>query len=354
MRDVLSDIEKWQTEGERVAVATVVSVVGSAPRATGATLAVSERGEISGSVSGGCVEPAVIEECLASIRTGRPKLLQFGITEEQNVEQIGLSCGGEIRVFVERLGGDGTERLMAALRADEPAVRAVVISAPSEFASLLGESLVCAGSDVVGQLQDAALDAAVREEAARLLGSGDSRARTLRAGTGREAEVFFEAYPAPSTLVIVGAGHISIPLTRIAKVLGYRVVVVDAREAFATRERLPEADELLVEWPDEALARLRVTSATAIAVLTHDDKFDVPALAAALRSPAGYVGAIGSRGTRERRNERLRAEGVGDDLIGRIYGPIGLDVGATTPEEIALAIMAQIVAARHGRTTARP
>jgi xanthine dehydrogenase accessory factor len=354
MRDVLADVQRWQEAGERVAQATVVSVAGSAPRGIGATLAVSERGEISGSVSGGCVEPAVIEECLSAIRTGRPTLLKFGITEEQNVEQIGLSCGGEIRVFVERMAGEVFERLTQALRESVPAVRATVITAPSEAASLLGETLVFLDSAVTGELQDGTLDAEVRAAGTDVLGSGESQTRSLPTTRGAEAEIFFAAFPAPATLVIVGAGHISIPLTRIAKVLGYRVIVADAREAFATRERLPEADELLVEWPDEALAHLPLTSATAVAVLTHDDKFDVPALAAAVHSPVGYIGAIGSRGTREQRNRRLREAGVTDQQIARIYGPIGLDIGARTPEEIALAIMAQIVAARHGKAEARP
>jgi xanthine dehydrogenase accessory factor len=314
---------------------------------------VSEHGEISGSVSGGCVEPAVIEEGLSAIRTGRPKLLQFGITEEQNVEQIGLSCGGEIRVFVERLDGKPLERLLRAVHDSESVVRATVITAPLESASLLGETLVFVDSAVEGDLQDSAVDTAVREEGQQVLAAGESRLQTARTVTGGATEIFHAAYPAPATLIVVGAGHISIPLTRIAKVLGYYVVVVDAREAFATRERLPEADELLVEWPDDALAHLPLSGATAVAVLTHDDKFDVPALAAALRSPVGYVGAIGSRGTREQRNERLRKEGITDEQIARIHGPIGLDIGAKTPDEIALAIMAQIVAARHGKAAAR-
>jgi xanthine dehydrogenase accessory factor len=161
-------------------------------------------------------------------------------------------------------------------------------------------------------------------------------------------EIFYSVYPVPPLLVIVGAGHISIPLAKLAKVLGYRVTVIDAREAFATRERFPEADELLVEWPDEALRSLNISASTAVAVLTHDDKFDVPALGAALRSPAGYVGAIGSRGTREQRDARLLAAGVSSEEIARIHGPIGLPIGAKTPEEIALAILAQIVATRHG------
>ncbi len=185
-----------------------------------------------------------------------------------------------------------------------------------------------------------------------LLRQGDAETRNVLLPDGRNVEVFLAVAPAPPLLVIVGAGHIAIPLSRMAKVLGYRVVVVDARAAFATRERLPDADELLVQWPDEALAGLRLTSAAAVAVLTHDDKFDVPALVAALASPAHYVGAIGSRGTRRQRDERLRVAGLTDEQLARIHGPIGLDIGARTPEEIALAILAQVVASRRGRLRA--
>ncbi|MGH2515034.1 MAG: XdhC family protein [Ktedonobacterales bacterium] len=350
MRDVLTDVERWHAAGERIALATVVSVAGSAPRGIGATLAVSERGEISGSVSGGCVEPAVIEEGMRAMRTGTPKLLKFGITEEQNVEQIGLSCGGEIRVFVERL--DDFAPLAQAIHTDHQIARATVIAAPASAPDLLGAELIVPElGEPTGTLGDPALDTlAARAVRDSLLRTGESEARTYPLEDGSSAEVFYAVYPAPPSLLIVGAGHISIPLTRIAKVLGYKVIVIDAREAFATRERLPEADELLVEWPDEAMARLPISGATAVAVLTHDNKFDVPALKAALNSPAGYVGAIGSRGTREQRNAHLRDEGVTTEQIGQIFGPIGLDIGARAPEEIALAIMAQIVAARHGRT----
>lgn len=347
MREVLSDVERWQAGGERIALATVVSVAGSAPRGIGATLAVSESGEISGSVSGGCVEPAVIEEGLHAIRTGRPKLLHFGITEEQNVEQIGLSCGGEIRVFVEQLADFAP--LAWALHADEPAVQATVISAPDgpsdDATAQPGAKLLISEQGLYsGSFGNVALDDAAAQTARELLRSGESATRTL-AGH----EIFFAVYPAPPSLVIVGAGHISIPLTRIAKVLGYKVIVVDAREAFATRERIPDADDILIEWPDEAMAHLPLNSSTAVAVLTHDNKFDVPALRVALNAPVSYVGAIGSRGTRDQRDARLREEGVSDEQIARIHGPIGLNIGARTPEEIALAIMAQIVAVRHGR-----
>ncbi len=347
MRDVLADVERWRAAGEQVALATVVSVRGSAPRGVGATLAVSEQGEIAGSVSGGCVEPAVIEEGLRAIRTGEPVLLQYGITEEQNVEQIGLSCGGEIRVFVERMGV-AHERLMRELSDQRPVALATVIG--GTVPQWIGRTLLSgANGALVSDLGEVALQSMAESDAAEALRRGESLAQTHQAEAG-EFELFTTAHLPPQSLIIVGAGHISIPLTRLAKVLGYRVAVIDAREAFATRERLPEADDLVIEWPDDALARLPISSTTAVAVLTHDDKFDVPALKVALSRDAGYVGAIGSRGTRERRNEHLRAEGVTDDQIARIHGPIGLDIGAETPEEIALAILAEIVATRRART----
>jgi xanthine dehydrogenase accessory factor len=347
MRDVLPELERWHREGKPIAIASVISIVGSAPRGVGATLALTAAGDIAGSVSGGCVEPAVIEVGLKTLRTGQPKLLSYGITEEQNVEQIGLSCGGQIEVFVERLAN--LEPLAAALKAQRPIVRAVVINAPAESEATPGASmLVPEQGELIGGSGDPALDGAVATRARDLLRNGESAMATVEMAE-KAAQVFFAVYPPEPTLVIVGAGHITIPLTRLAKTLDYRVTVIDPREAFATRERIPDADDLLLEWPDEALAHLPVSSATAVAVLTHDDKFDVPALKAALNSPASYVGAIGSRGTRERRDRRLREAGVTDEQIGRIHGPIGINIGAQTPEEIALAILAQIVAVRRGK-----
>lgn len=344
MRDVMNDVERWLTEGKRIALATVVTRKGSAPRDIGATLAVTEGMEVSGSVSGGCVEPAVIEEGLRAIRTGKPKLLTFGISEEQNVERIGLSCGGEIAVFVERLGDAGAS--LRALRNDIPLVRAVVIGAAD--AGLVGQSCaVVAGEDEARcDVTDQALREAMALRARALLAGGESGVVALATGAGDAAQVYFDVSLPQPTLIIVGAGHISIPLSQLARVLGYHVSVVDARETFATPERLPDAQEIIVSWPDEALARIPLTPSTAVAVLTHDDKFDVPALVAALRGGAGYVGAIGSRGTREKRNQRLREEGLTAEQIARVHGPIGLDIGAQTPAEIALAILAQIVATR--------
>jgi xanthine dehydrogenase accessory factor len=347
MREVLADVERWLAAGQRVALATVISVAGSAPRDVSAAMAVAEDGEVAGSVSGGCVEPAVIEEGMRAIRTGRPKLLQFGISEAQNVERIGLSCGGEIRVFVERL--HDLEPLLDALNNERPMARVLVISAQGESADAVGKFvLVEDGGVAQGDLGISELSERVTTDARDLLRGGNSFTRAYKLENGDQIEVFIAAYAPPPTLIIVGAGHISIPLTKMAKVLGYRVVVADARATFATRERFPEADELFVEWPDEAMARLPLTSATSVAVLTHDDKFDVPALKVALKSSASYVGAIGSRGTREQRDARLREAGVTDEEIARIHGPIGMSIGARSPEEIALSILAEVVATRHG------
>jgi xanthine dehydrogenase accessory factor len=347
MREVLADVERWLAAGQRVALATVISVAGSAPRDVSAAMAVAEVGEVAGSVSGGCVEPAVIEEGMRAIRTGRPKLLQFGISEAQNVERIGLSCGGEIRVFVERL--HDLEPLLDALNNERPMARALVISAQGEAADAVGKFLLVEDSGAAqGDLSIPELAERVTTDARDLLRGGNSFTRAYKLENGDQVEVFIAAYAPPPTLIIVGAGHISIPLTKMAKVLGYRVVVADARATFATRERFPEADELFVEWPDEAMARLPLTSATSVAVLTHDDKFDVPALKVALKSSVSYVGAIGSRGTREQRDVRLREAGVTDAEIARIHGPIGMSIGARSPEEIALSILAEVVATRHG------
>src|SRR5947209_3037181 len=203
-----------------------------------------------------------------------------------------------------------------------------------------------------GTLGNAALDALVIEDAQRAIWTGEARTYTysVESETGALAfDVFIEGYTPPPTLIIVGAGHIAIPLTIFAKTLNYRVEVIDARAAFATRERFPHADELIVEWPDEVLERMDLNPSTSVAVLTHDPKFDEPTLKVVLSRQVGYVGAIGSRKTGEERNERLKKQGLTDEQISHIHGPIGLNIGATSPEEMALAIMAEIVAARHGK-----
>jgi xanthine dehydrogenase accessory factor len=203
-----------------------------------------------------------------------------------------------------------------------------------------------------GSLGSAALDALVLEDAEHAIWSGDASIHTykLESASGTQSyDVFVEGFPPPPMLIIVGAGHIAIPLTTFAKTLNYRVVVVDARAAFATRERFPHADELIVEWPDEVLEKMDLNPSTSVAVLTHDPKFDEPTLKVVLAHQVGYVGAIGSRKTSEERSERLKQQGITDEQLQRIHGPIGLNIGAASPEEMALAVMAEIVATRHGK-----
>ena len=217
----------------------------------------------------------------------------------------------------------------------------------------VGEKLlVLPGKRTQGSLGNAALEAMVVEDAERAIWNGDAVTRTYSVESETGAlpyDVFIEGFPPPPSLVIVGAGHIAIPLTTFAKTLNYRVVVIDARSAFATRERFPHADELIVEWPDEVLEKMDLNPSTSVAVLTHDPKFDEPTLKVVLSHDVGYVGAIGSRKTSEERSERLKKQGLTDEQLGRIHGPIGLNIGAASPEEMALAIMAEIVANRHGK-----
>lgn len=210
--------------------------------------------------------------------------------------------------------------------------------------------LVFSDGSTHGTLGLAELDSAVAKDAERAIWNGDANTRTYTLQeTAQSFDVFIEGFPPPPSLIIVGAGHIAIPLTTFAKTLNYRVVVIDARAAFATRERFPHADELIVQWPDEVLEKMDLNPSTSIAVLTHDPKFDEPTLQVVLKRRVGYIGAIGSRKTSEERAERLKRQGVTDEQLARIHGPVGLNIGATSPEEMALAIMAEIVATRHGK-----
>jgi xanthine dehydrogenase accessory factor len=248
--------------------------------------------------------------------------------------------------------GDLYEELKERLKQEKGVALATVVRGEEHVGAKL---LVLPDKSARGTLGNAALDALVVEDAERAIWSADAGTRTyaVEGPEGAEAfDVFIEGFPPPPTLVIVGAGHIAIPLTTFAKTLNYRVVVIDARSAFATRERFPHADELIVAWPDEVLERMELYPSTSVAVLTHDPKFDEPTLRVVLSHQVGYVGAVGSRKTKEERDERLRKQGLAEEQIRRIHGPIGLNIGATSPEEMALAIMAEIVATRHGKDAA--
>lgn len=243
------------------------------------------------------------------------------------------------------MNGDVFEALRRALAEEEAVVTATVVSG-----ELLGRKLlVYEDGRTVGSLGSPELDAAVRADAEAFFQSGEAGIRTYRLPEGSEVEVYLEAHLPPRHLIVVGAVHIAIPLVAMAKELGYRTTVIDAREFFATRERFPHADQLIVAWPDEALATIKITPQTDIVVLAHDEKFEDPALHVALRTRAGYIGAIGSRKTSQQRLERLRRAGFSDEELARIHAPIGIDIGAKTPAEIAVSILAEIIAVRRGR-----
>ena len=319
MRDILPTLVRWRSEGRRVAIATVVEVRGSAPRDPGASLALNDRGEIAGSVTGGCVEPSVIVEAQEVLDGGGARVREYGIADDEAFE-VGLSCGGTVGILIANLDTSLLPALDEAVRADRPAALTMTATGPA-----LGEQHLHNGAE---------------GPVAQLLAAGENTLVDIDGET-----VFVHSLARRPAMIVFGAIDHAAALARVGKLLGYRVTVCDARAAFVTRERFPEADELVVEWPDRFLERTPVDETTAICVLTHDQKFDVPALIAALETPAVYIGAMGSKVTTADREERLRANGVGDAGIARIHAPIGLAIGARSPEEVAIAIGAQIVEA---------
>ena len=335
MKQIADDLLAWRARGDRVAIATVVRVSGSAPRPLGATLLAAAGSRIAGSVSNGCVESDVYESAMRSLETGAPSVIRYGISDEFAFT-VGLSCGGQIDVLVEPASALH-ERAAEAVRGGRSAVLASVIAPEGH-----------AGTRAVW------IDGALVEGSDRALAPLAGEARdALRAGASRivpgATEVFLGVVARPPLLAIVGASDVAMSLARLARALGHRVVVSDPRDALASRERFPDADEIAHLWPQEALGRLSLDGAAAVVILTHDEKFDHPALVAALRSEAGYIGAIGSRRTNDQRFAWLRSQGFGDADVARIHAPIGLDIGATGAEETALAILAEIVAVRRAR-----
>ncbi|WP_053913823.1 XdhC family protein [Streptomyces sp. TP-A0875] len=354
MLDIAEELHRWVEQGRDAAVATVAAVSGSAPRRPGAALAVDADGTAIGSVSGGCVEGAVYELCRQALDDGATVLERFGYSDE-DAFATGLTCGGVIDVLVTPLRAADPARpvLAAALAAaarGEAAAVARVVTGPAE---LRGRALLvdAAGARRGGFGAHPALDATVAAEAAAFLAAG--RTGMLEIGErgsrcGAPLTLLVESSVPPPRMIVFGAVDFAQALARVGRFLGYHVTVCDARPVFATRERFPEADEIVVEWPHAYLRRTRVDRRTVLCVLTHDAKFDVPLLTLALRLPVAYVGAMGSRRTHLDRTTRLREAGLTDRELDRLRSPIGLDLGARTPEETALSIAAEIVAARHG------
>jgi xanthine dehydrogenase accessory factor len=356
VKEILGDLDRWRRQGRRMALARVIDVEGSGPREPGATMAVSEDGEVAGSVSGGCVEGAVMEAALDSLATGDRGLLTFGYSDADALA-VGLTCGGTVHLYVEPLdwAPDVQDALVAALNADEPVALATVVAGAGVGAKLL----YLPGEPPIGTLGTAELDVVAARDAAGELAAGSSRLRHYggRGEIGRdEVSVFIESFVAPARMIIFGAVDFTAALVRMARVMGFRVTVCDARPAFATKARFPLADEVVVDWPDRYLRGLRdaLTPRDAVCVLTHDSKFDVPAIVAALDTEVGYLGALGSRRTHVDRLARLREVGVSDLGLARLHAPIGLDLGARTPEETAISICAEIISVRTGRTDIRP
>jgi xanthine dehydrogenase accessory factor len=332
MRELVADYERLRAAGP-VGRAVVVATWGSAPRPAGSVLLATADGRVAGSVSGGCVESAVVYAVGEAIGSGTARLLQFDVTDEQAWE-VGLACGGRVEILV------------------EPAVRDEVLAAARGPGGVVVPSVVAAPPPIALGAPPEAIRAAVADAAQQAAAVHTSRCVTVPV-PGGDARVFLEVFPRQPTLFIIGAVHVAEALVQLARPLGYRTIVADGREAFLNRDRFPGADELLPLWPDEAFRRVTVDEDTCICILSHDPKFDEPALVLALQSPAGYVGAIGSRRTQARRRERLRAAGVAEHALARLHGPIGLPLGGRQPAEIALAILAEITAARYGASSTR-
>ena len=344
MEDILPSLQEWQAQGEEIALATVVRVLRSAPRPAGARLVVTRSGRMAGSVSGGCVESDVVERAMQTLDSGRPTVANYGIADELGF-QVGLSCGGSIDVLIEPYQSAAAwEALCQAVAMQQPAVYAVGL-APT---SLLGKKLtLLPPGNSVGTIAPE-LDSQVAREAEPLLETGGTKLVTLP-WHGEEAQVFLEAFVPQPSLVIVGATHTAISLSRFASEVGYQVTVIDARSALATEERFPDVHRLVRSWPEEALAESPLTANSSLVVLTHDPKFDIPALACALRSPARYIGAQGSRVTQAARRKQLLAGGFTEADLERIRAPIGMDIGSRTPAELAVSILAELLAVRYGK-----
>jgi xanthine dehydrogenase accessory factor len=339
MRDILTDLDKWRAEDKSIALATVIQTWGSSPRRAGAKMGITPEGNITGSVSGGCVEGAVYETGVEVLKSNRPQLLHFGVADETAWE-VGLACGGSIDVFVKPLDEELFWVLRLILMEEKSAVLSTVVRGPDE---LLGKQLLMEeNGNVTGSLTGE-----VREQALMLTRETLAEGESGRAMLNEEIEVFLEVILPPPTLIAVGGVHITIALMALAKTLGYRTVVIDPRSAFGNEERFPNVDRLIQEWPEESFQEIPLTRSTAVAMLTHDPKLDDPALKIALPSPAFYVGALGSKNTQAKRRQRLLDDGMTEDQLNRLHGPIGLKIGAETPEEIAMSIMAEIVAARN-------
>jgi xanthine dehydrogenase accessory factor len=354
VRDVLVELGRRVADGETVGVGTVVATFSSAPRPPGAAMLVGPEGAVVGSVSGGCVEGAVYELAQEVVRAGTPVLQRYGVSDD-DAFAVGLTCGGIIDVYVEAVSRESFPELpdvVETVRAEQPVAIATVVEHPE----WVGRRLVVWPDRVAGDVPSDRARDAIADDARGLLATG--RSATLHYGPdgqrrGEGMAVFVNSFEPPPRMLVFGAIDFAAAVARLGTFLGYRVTVCDARPVFATKSRFPEADEVVVDWPHryllgEAEEAGRVDERTVVTVLTHDPKFDVPLLEVALRLKLGYVGAMGSRRTHDDRMRRLREAGMTESELAGLSSPIGLDLGARTPEETAVSIAAEIIALRWG------
>ncbi len=351
MRDILGPITKWWDANETFGLATVVRTFSSAPREPGASLAVSAGGEVVGSVSGGCVEGAVYELATQVMATGEPVLQRYGVSDD-DAFAVGLTCGGIIDIFVEpasKARFSDLAEIADAVRSGVPVAVATVIEGPGQVGA---RRVIWQGERTTGTLGAGdRLDQAVDDDARGMLAQGVTAVRRYGPQGERRLDdlaVFVQSFAPPPRMLVFGAIDFAAAVAKVGKFLGYRVTVCDARPVFATSSRFPDADEVIIDWPHRYLAGISTDARTVICVLTHDPKFDVPLLEVALRHPAAFIGAMGSRRTHEDRLARLREAGLGEAELARLRSPIGLDLGARTPEETAVAIAAELIQLRWG------
>jgi xanthine dehydrogenase accessory factor len=345
---------RWLSEGRRVAAAVLVEAVGSAPFDPGAVLLVDQAGAMEGSVTGGCVEAALHEECQKVLRGAPPTVVTYGISDDDALG-VGLMCGGTVRVLVHELDQRTRRPLFAAVESaseGSPAALATLLDGPQA-----GAKLAVIGDQTIGSLGGPELlDRSVARDAAGFLAQGTTTIRRFGEdgrAAGADLRVFIQAFATPARLVILGAIDFSVAVARVGRLLGFRPTVVDAREPFLRSNRFEETAEVVVDWPDRYLASQQLGERDAVLVFSHDPKFDLPALENAVRSGAGYVGALGSRRTHTARVERLREAGLTEEELSRISAPCGLDIGARTPYETAVSILGEVIAARSGRDGGR-
>lgn len=336
MLDILATVEQWLSEKRQVALATVVQTWGSSPRQAGAKMGIDPQLAMVGSVSGGCVETAVVSEAVDSLEDRQPRLLDFGVSDD-TAWNVGLSCGGRISVYVEALDAAWWQIAAEYVRQDKAMVTATIIA---------GDNI---GGKVVVDAEGAVYTspALKPEQIAELTQAALSQRQSSRITVG-DLDVFLDVFQPRPRLYLVGGAHVALALHQMAKMLGFRVVLIDPRRAFATPERFPDVELISHDYPDKAFAQMGLTPESYVAILTHDPKIDDLALKVALPAGVAYIGVLSSRRTHEKRIERLTQAGVDPALFGQIHTPIGLDIGAKTPEEIALCIMAEIVAVRNG------